>query len=298
MTQPYLTEGRFPSLGLGVDLTGIDPIQVRSTLLAAAARVDTYCAVPLLPQPYSFRGGSITGERKRWDAGDGILTFPERVVYLRHTPIKAVSQLRIYVTNTQYVQFDPSELVLLREVGTVEIVSLAMTASGLFGAFIVPNIGLGRPIVDANYTYGYEFTSIDESLLTIATNVYQAQNQFWDASAVTVKVAGTIVTTGFTIDRNEGTVTFAATPAGVVTASYGYTMPFNIAMATGMIAHDMLTERELHERGLGNIRRLRVGEIEMDRGREPSASSNTLSEIAIPPDAQALLEGFRFSTTR
>ena len=290
MSQPYLTEERLRVLGFVGDLGDLEDVEIQSILLIASARADDYCNVPRLPQPYSFRGGSITNEQHPWNIGNELVQ-PQRTIFLRHTPVKAVSSLRIYVTPSQYTEFDVDEIFIAPDMGTIDIVSLSMTSTGLFGAFIVPNIGLNKPQVRISYTYGYEFTAEDETLQPTDAKYYRAQNQFWDDTAVVVKIDGVEQNSSdYDIDRIEGAITLHAAPAAgaVVTASYGYTLPTDIALATGIIAHDILTERELHDKGLGNVRSLRVGEIQIDRGR------TVQDPPLVPPEAQAHLNPYRF----
>lgn len=300
MTTPYLTEERLRVLGFGGDLEDLDSAQIRNLIVAASAKVDSYCNVPRLPQPYSFRGGTITNEQQSWDPGDA-LNQPQRTIRLRHKPVKAVSSLRIYVTPTQYTDFEVDELFLGRDMGTIDIVSLAMTSSGLFGAFIVPNIGLNRPQVRITYTYGFEFTAVDEILEPTDAKLYRATNQFWDATAVEVKVNGAVVASSeYTVDRTEGTIEFDSGQAAdsVVTASYGYTMPQEIGVATGLIAHDMLNEKALHDKGMGGLRSLTVGEIKIDRGFRWEGAGAKDGGIKIPADAEGYLAPWRFITVR
>jgi len=298
---PYLTEERLRVLGFvgDDDLENLSSAQIKSILVSASARVDAFCNVPKLPQPYSFRGGSIVDEEHDWSAGDA-LTPAQRRVFLRHRPIKAVSALRIYVTNTQYTDFDASELFVNKTIGAIEIVSFALTSSTPFGAFVLPNLGLQTPLAKVSYTYGYELAAVDEVLEPTDARTYRAVNQFWDDSDVTVAVNGAAANPGdYTVDRTEGTITFNSAQAAdvVVSASYGYTLPQDIAMATGLIAHDMITEKQLHDKGMGNVRTLRVGEITIDRGRDLSSVQRDAT-MHIPPDAIVHLEPWRFISVR
>lgn len=59
----YLTPEAFRVMGFGVDLSVFEEVEVRNILARASARVNTYCAVPNLPQPHDFRGGTVTGEQ-------------------------------------------------------------------------------------------------------------------------------------------------------------------------------------------------------------------------------------------
>jgi hypothetical protein len=287
----YVTPARFNVMGFGSD--AVPDNILRSILVRASRAADTYCAVPMVPSRYSFLGGSVTNEEHPFR-----LSTEEafgRRVRLYCTPLKSVSDLKIYVTNQQYVQFPAGELFVTKN--WVEIVSLAMTASGLFGAAIVPNIGLGTPILKAAYSYGYSFTEGDETLGSSDLLTYRAANQFWDATQVTVKRDGAEITTGFTIDRNEGTVTFATIQlsSSIITASYGYTLPSAVAEAVGYIAADMLSDKSLVESGVGGLRSLHVDEITIER--EPvhvTRQGGQVLDPVVPDHAASLLDPFRF----
>lgn len=300
MTVPYLTEERLRVLGFvgNDDLEGLDSAQIKNILVAASAVVDAYCNVPRLPQPYSFRGGSVTDEEHDWFPGDS-LTPAQRRIFVRHKPIKAVSSLRIYVTNTQYTDFSVGELFLNKTLSAIEIVSFALTSSAPFGAFVLPNIGLQTPLARLAYTYGYELVA-DEGLEPTDAMTYRATNQFWDSDVeVVVTRNGTIVDEAdYDIDYTEGTITFEAAQVSdaFVEASYGYSLPQDIAIATGFVAYEMLTEKLLRDKGMGGVRSLRVGEITIDRGRD--VGSQKAAAVDIPLEAQAHLAPWRFVTVR
>lgn len=300
MTVPYITEERLRVLGFVGDLGDMSSAEIRNLIVSASAKVDAFCNVPKLPQPYSFRGGTVVDDQYEWNPGDS-LTPSQRRFFVRQTPLKEVTSLRIYVTNDQYTEFVASELFINKIMGVIEVTSLSLTSSAPLGAFVLPNIGLHVPQARITYVYGWEFTAVDEVLEPTDAFYFRALNQFWDDSAVTVKVNGATVTTGFTLDRTEGAVVFdvAQAPDAVVTASYGYSMPQDIALATGWITHDLLTERELHDKGMGNVRSLRVGEISIDRGRDVIGRlSAEVSEFSIPPQAENHLLPYRFVTAR
>lgn len=301
MTVPYLTEDRLRVLGFvgEDDISALSDAEIRNLILYASATVDAWCGAPRIPQPYSFRGGDVVDEQHDWFPGDG-LTPPQRRVFVSHGPLKSCSAFRIYVTPTMYTDFLPGELFISKQLNAIEIISFALTSVAPLGAFVLPNIGLEKPQVFTSYSYGYEFKAVDEILDPTDAWQYRAGNQFWDSSAVTVKVNGDEVTSGFTIDRIEGTITFDAAqdPDALVQASYGYSLPQEIAYATGIIAHDAITERQLHDKGLGNIQSIRVGEITLDRGRISTITRNPTAPLVVPHEAEVLLTPFRFVTLR
>lgn len=302
MTVPYLTEERLRVLGFVGDLGELSSAEIRNLIISASAKVDAFCNVPKQPSPYSFRGGAVVDDQYDWNPGDS-LTPSQRRFFVRQTPLKEVTALDIYVTNDQYTSFTASELFINKVLGAIEITSLSLTSSAPLGAFVLPNIGLRTPQAKISYLYGWEFTAVDEILEPTDASLYRATNQFWDDSDVEVKVDGVVeAEANYTVDRIEGTIEFndSQSADSLVTASYGYTMPQDIALATGYIAHDLFTERQLHDKGMGNVRSLRVGEIAIDRGRGDIVGrvSADVSEIQLPAAAEGHLLPYRFVTVR
>jgi hypothetical protein len=289
-----MTPERFKTMGFGVDLTDVKDHEIRAKLVSASSRVNVITAAPAEPRPHDFRGGTAVGERHFWNTGDGRAVPPKRQFWPWHYPLTGCSRLQIVLTNNRYIDIGETERYLTRR--TIEIVSLAMTASGIFGAAIVPEIGLLNPVVEMDYTYGYSIPYAGELLedTSAASDglVFRAQDQWWTDDDVTVYVDGTEVTTGFTIDRDEGAVTFAVEQTGVVTADYTTRLPRDIAMATGILAAESLGDREIRARGMGGLRAIRVGEITLEKD-QPMRGGQTLVTPA-QAEAEALLSGYRF----
>ena len=150
----YITPERFRTMGVGTDLSGVEEWELRTVLEAASRTVDAFCAVPLLPQRFDFRGGTMTNEEH--GLGD------TRRIRLRARPIRTVDSLAIYATSTQYLDVDVDHLYIEDEEGWVEIVEASLTSIGLWGAAMVPGIGLEQHVVSTTYTYGWEFPVVGE----------------------------------------------------------------------------------------------------------------------------------------
>jgi hypothetical protein len=269
---------------------------LRSHINRASLAVDRFCNVPMVPARYTFRGGTMVDEDHDFSLGDGVSVPQQRIFWPYAKPIKSVQSLRIYVTNSQYVDFEASELFVRKD--SIEVVSLTMTSVGLFGQYTLPIIGLTTPTARMSYTYGYSFTATEEFVEPTDGRLYRAQNQFWDDTDVVVKVNGAVVTTGFTIDRTEGTVQFTTNqPADtVVSVSYGYPLPNEVAQATGITVARYIGDSELIAKGMSGVQSLRVGEISIERP-SPRATSNTMS-VDLPNEAKQLLDGLQFITAR
>lgn len=290
---PYVTPERFRTMGLGSDLDGLEDFELRSILAAGTSLVNTYCNVPLLPSEHDFRGGSITDEQHTWNDRD-----LSRRVYVWHRPVRTITSMRVMATNTQYVLLTASDLFVNPTGNYCEVISLAFSSYGLWGAAI-PGIGLYTPISRTSYTYGYRFPVSGELLDPTDAWTYRAQNQWWSVDPAVIYVNGSVVTTGFTIDRNEGSVTFDAAhdDDDIITADYVYTLPREIAQATAITAATALADRDLMLKGLGRLAEISVEEVrlrrESSRGRGAGAVAQ---QEAIPESARALLDGFRYVT--
>lgn len=296
----YLTPQRFREMGFGIDVSELDDAELQSLSAQASAVVDAYCNVPRIPQKHDFRGGTITDEAHTWRMPFGPTDVGQRRMYLFHWPILAITNFRIYVTNTQYVEIAPTELMINNTERYFEVVSLVITSSGLFNALIIPNVGLATPLAKTSYTYGWDFTVTDEPLLCTDGQTWRSQNQFWftdQARAPVIKINGTTQTTGYTVDATEGTVVFtnnlAAPDTDLVTATYHHKLPSEIQFGTGHIMAYLHGQAEMHARGLAHLQRLRVAEVEMATPRQLPAQSLSQQLDSLVPEAALLLGGFR-----
>jgi len=296
----YVTPEKYRTMGLGIDLEGIEDFELAAILDRAGSIAEGYCSVPLIPRRHSFLGGSISvdaPEEHSWRIPENSFDIGQRRIYPYHHPIVSVEQFRIYVTNTQYVEIAPSEIFINNTDRYIEVISLAFTGVGLFGA-ILPSLGLMKPVSRIAYTYGREYEQPEERLYPTDARTYRALNQFWHADpAPIVEVDGVVVTTGFTVDRTEGTVIFDAPLATgqVVTAAYSYSLPDEIRNAVGPITAQLLGERELASKAMSGVQSIKMGEITISR-TQPRLSAETLAECL--PSAAWLLDGFKYTTIR
>jgi hypothetical protein len=296
----YVTPEKYRTLGFGIDLEGIEDVELVSILSRASAIADGYCAVPRLPHPHSFLGGSITPDKPEqhfWRLPESDFDVGSRRVYPYHWPVKSMTQFRVKVTNTQYVTIGPTELFINNTERYVEVISLAFTGVGLFGA-ILPTIGLMRPIVEIAYVYGEDFDEVGETLYATDARTYRALHQHWVAGAkVYLNGAEKVLTTDYTLGLTEGTVVFndALSAGDVVTADYTHLLPWELRDAVGMIATHLLGEREQQARGMAGVKSLKVAEITITNADDRVTSENL---AYIEPEAAWLLDGFKFITVR
>jgi len=295
----YLTPQRFREMGFGIDISELDDAELLSLCKQASAVVNAYCNVPRLPQLHDFRGGTITDEEHTWGYPQTPFDIGRRRLYLFHGPIREITGFRIMVTNTQYVTIAPTELMINHTERYFEVVSLAMTGTGLFNALIIPNVALAVPISRTSYTYGWDFTEVDEELTCSDGQTWRAQNQYWFTDTgrePVIKKNGVVVTTGFTVDATEGTVVFDTNllASDTVSASYHYKLPTDIQFGTGHIVAHLHGQAELHSRGMAHLTRLRVAEVDMERDLRRGLPTSLVADLDLEvPEAALLLSAYR-----
>ena len=296
----YCTPKRFRYSALGISLAGLTDLDLRSTLVRAANRVNAFCTVPTEPQSFSFRGGTMIGEKHGWT------DWKARRVYLTAHPIRSVEKLRVDATNNLFVDFQTNELYVNEHEGYVEIINFAITKAGIWGEANVPQLGLSQPVAIVDYTYGYRFAVVGEEAYplptvsgeTAAFQEYLAENGFW-ASDVTpvVKKNGVEQASGVTFDRDTGLVRFDTPLASSdeVTLDYTYTIPSDVVEGNNLIAVALLGERSLAAKGLTGIESIEVEEV---RVRRIGSRSGAEKVVDVPGSAAALLDGYKFITVR
>jgi hypothetical protein len=298
----YLTADRYRTMRYGTDLD-IEDVELASVIARAGSLTDAYCNVPLRPQRHSFLGGTISNEQHPWRLAQTPFETTQRRVYPYHTPILKCSQFRIYVTQPdpdiedgQYVLVDPKDLMINRTEDYIEVVTAAMTSTGLFNALIVPAIYLAAPIATLDYTYGWDFTVVGERLYPTDGFTYQSENNFWSAATVSVYSNGTVVDPStYTVDRTEGCVRFAAQPTidASITADYHHRLPVEIRDANGYIVTHLLEEAAVTERGLAELAEIRVAEVTLRRSPEQPNKGSAREYISMKvPEAAILLDDF------
>ena len=286
--KPYVTLERFKTMGFGIDLDEVEDWEVRSALARASERVAALTSQAL---GHDFRGGTVTDERHQYPVPHYVGEEWKRQIWLLHRPIADVTQFRIYVTDTQYLDFSASELAVSPKF--VDIVSLSLTTAGLFGTSAIPYIGLRQPQVRVSYTYGETMSVSDETFDPTDGRTFRGQNQWWTDDDVTVKVNDVVVSSGFTVDRAEGTITFDENQDenADVEVTYTFRLPSPIAQATGLLAAQALADREIRSRGMAGLTRLKVDEIELTRDKASAASDSA----PVSQEVLDLLKGFEIT---
>lgn len=295
-----VTPEKYRTMGFGIDLEGIEDVELVSILARAQSVAEGYCAVPRLPKPHSFLGGVIettSPEQHFWRLPENDFDMGSRRVYPYHWPLKTVEQFRVKVTNTQYVTIGPTELFVNNTERYVEVISLAFTGVGLFGA-ILPSLGLMKPVAEIAYTYGYTFDVTGERIYPTDARTYRALHQHWVADSAKVYVNGTEASAAdYTVDLTEGTIVFdePQVTGAVVVVDYQHKLPWEIRDGIAMIATHLLGEREHQSRGMTGVKSLKVAEVTITNSDDKINSENL---AYIEPEAAWLLDGFKFITVR
>ncbi|HEX5016516.1 MAG TPA: hypothetical protein VFX15_02895 [Actinomycetes bacterium] len=292
----YLTPAQYRARNYAVDVSSWSDAQLAAQLNRSASAIHAYTAAPTLPTPHDFRGGSIVGETHTWRISD--YEPVTRRVFLFHRPVKAVSTLRIYATDSQYVEFAADEIYYEAAEGWIEPASANLTSYGLFGAAVIPFVGLSQPHVYASYTYGRRIP-IEEQIYPIGGNTWLASIGAWssDVGDEPVIAVGGVVRpdTDYTIDYRSGQVTFVvnepASAATVVAQFYTGLHP-DIAEAEGLITTGAIADRS-YVATLGGLRRLTVAEITIERATD-RAGGGAAQPVTISEEAAALLDPFIF----
>lgn len=292
MAKLYITPQKLLTMELGSDFDQLEPVKLASLCAQATSWIDSYCAVPM---GHDFRGGTITGEQHSWRSPSSPFDIGQRRVFLFHRPVISVEQFRIYVSKQPiYLEIAPENLVIYHEGGYFDIVALALTPSGVFNALVVPNVGLFVPQDETNYTYGRRFVVEGEVLEATDAYTFRAENQWWQPDPVVYK-DGAIQSSGFTVDRDEGTVRFDSplNMSEVVTADYVYSLDNRIMQAAGHIAAYLRGGSKMRERGMDRIETLRVAEISITRQTPVRGVDAGASLEQYVPEAAMLLAGFK-----
>lgn len=290
----YMTPQKFRVAGYGNDLSGIDDAELNAILVRSSAAVNGYCAAPTLPQPHDFRGGTIIGEQHTWVLGSELVPATRRYRPW-HQPVDEVEAFRINVTEGQFIDIDPDDMFVNNSAGWVEIVALTLGV-GVFP--IVANLTMTTPVAEMDYTYTRRFTVTGERLVDTDGQTFRAENQFWLADpAPVVKKNGVIQTVDFTLDPIEGAVIFSSNLAvgDVVTLDYTYSLPPQIAEATGIIASAFLSEKALTMKGMAGLLEIQVNEVRLRRPMPTALLAREASTVLqVPPDAAIMLAPYVF----
>lgn len=294
----YLTPKRFRNMGLGIKLAGIPDVEIREHLQTAREAVDAYCAVPTVPQPFSFLGGTITDEEHGWGASNR-----SGRVYPYHRPIKEVTSFRVLATESLFIEFADGDYFINKAENYIEVINLALTKIGLWGQSNIPQMGLIDPVARLSYSYGHSFPVVDDEFFPTPDTTsgdeateWLSSNGFWTDDTETITVDG-FAPGSYTVDRRTGLITFAAAIpiSSEVLGSYSYRIPSAVARANALGAVSLMGESVLAGKGMVGIESIEIEEVRL---RRIGSRSGAEKGIELPMAAQNLLDGYRFWTVR
>lgn len=295
MQQSYLSVNRFLDAGYGIDTSPFTRSQLRNILVRATTNVNRYCAVPSIPQPFDFRGGSVTGEKHQWPYVPPLLiTSGSRRVFLNQKPLKDVSSFVLRLAKNYTVSLDPVRNIVVNQMeGYVEVVALTPVITGYFP--IGWNFGLWNPLAEVSYTYGWTFEVTGDECEAQSPTLYTASHGNWSADAPTVYVDGAEISpTDYTVNTDDGSINFAAavtpTVQSVVTCDYTYLLPDAVSQATGIIATDLIGKARIAARGMIGLQSIKVAEVAIST-MQPNRYS-VRNNVSIPAEAADLLAAF------
>ena len=300
--QPYITPKRFSLGGFGIDVSGVNQIALRATLRRASTMVNTWCNGSQIPQPFDFRGGTVTGEQHIYHIPNPLVIFPgSRRVFVNQRPLRAVTGFRMRFTATYEITLPTSNLFVNTNEGWAEIVASQPTIIGFppLGVWY----GLYEPVIEIDYTYGHQIAIADDECEAASPTLYYATYGMWDTTAaITVKIDGVTktVTTHYTTNAADGSITFvtAPTPAETVTVSYTTTLPDAITQATGLIAVDLLGQSRVAARGMVGIESMKVAEVAITQMRGTADDYVTKNGTRIPAQAATFLAPYALGSAR
>ena len=277
----YLTPDRYRTLGTGVDLSGTTDAELRTILTNASQMANRAAHAPI---NYSFLGGTVTEEEHQWMVGNKSIKRPSGRIWPFFRPVREVSNLRINVTRTQYIDFDDQQIFTQTDLGYTEPVA-APNTTALFTS--VPPWLLTSPVAYVDYTYGFSFDVVDEPM-TSYSSYLMADNQFWFSEEdVALKKNGAVMDPGdYTVNYTEGTIV----PDSMFTdddeflVSYSHKLPPDVKAAVQLIATDLTGSVAIAAAGLLGLSGMKVEEVELRQ-----SSKVNFAVTPVNPAAQAYM---------
>lgn len=298
---PYMTARRFRLGGFGIDTSSLNDLALAATLRRASTLVNTWCNGSQVPSPFDFRGGTVEDEQHVFPIPNPMTPYPgSRRVFPNQRPLRTITKFWLQFTSNQELDAGyrialnvDSDIFVNRTESWCEIVASQPTIIGY------PPIGYWfgtyQPTALISYTYGYVQPVVDDPCEAETPTIYWASQGQWSSDDVTVKVDGTPVVSGFTVNRADGKITFDSSPGTnvEVTVSYTATMPDAIAQATALIAVDQMGQSAIARRGMIGVQSMKVAEVAIT-AMSPVGGGRYIERngVSIPASAAAYLGPF------
>ncbi len=273
---------------------------LRSKLIQAQDQVSRYCNVPKQPNPFDWRGGTMTNETHQWKIINPLAYGPgARRVYLNAGPIKEVTAFHLDLGKTYLVEVDPGPNIYINALENyIELVAINPTIAGFYPLAV--NLGLYNPIARTSYLYGWQFPVAGDVLEAETPTLFSAAYGNWD-SAITPAIYfddAEVDPADYTINYDDGTVLFTSSTApgvGVdVVADYTYTVPDPVVQGIGLTATSLIGASRMAARGMTGLQSIKVAEVALT-AFQPSQMV-TKNGATIPAEAASLLDGYAFGS--
>jgi len=167
----YLTPSEWQTMTQGVDFTVLTEAQMEALIDRASRLAESEAGVPL---GGSWLATDYENEQHSWRSTHRI--------YLYHWPVQTLSEVRIRVGAQTSAVIQATEIYMNNTAHYVEISSLALA----FGvAPDIVSLGLAEPVVEVDYTAGYDVipNDIKEAVAIIASAQYLNKKLFEEGSA-------------------------------------------------------------------------------------------------------------------
>lgn len=295
MRAVLLSPRRYLRSGYGIALPdGFSLSTLRTRIAQAQGLVDRYCNVPKQPSAFDWRGGAMAEEQHGWPRVNPLAPGPgSRRVYLNAGPVKDVTAFVLDLGSTYQVTVQPNQIYVNHIEQYAEVIAVSPTIIGV-PPIGIP-LGLYQPIARVSYTYGWSFPVAGDVLEAESPTQFSATYGNWDQSPpAVVYLDGVEQLSGYTVDFDDGTVTFATAPSpGVeVTADYTYLAPGPVVDAVGETTAWLLSQSRINQRGLAGLSSLKVAEVSMTQ-MLPTVTKNGAT---LPATVAALIDGYVMGT--
>lgn len=293
----YLTPQQYRAAFDGMvetDSRAVSDPQLAHLIARAEAAIDAYAGLD--GRLGGFEPHVITGYQEAFD-------FDARRARIPNFPAPArnLRRFNIHISNANDSQdaassavINVNDIAINNQSGYFEAVPLQAITYSL--SAVVYGLGLQPPWVEMDYESGYYLPFLGDALYdTGDQTTYRAVRGFWATSyaqsgssqpSVLPPVPPVIYlngvaqpqNSGYTLNAQEGTVTFASAQTGgpTVTADYTAQIPDVIAFAAVDQVTWLLQQRALSQLGMGGLMRVQNGDQQLQRYRAEDTDEDQL----------------------
>lgn len=278
----YLTPQMYKDADDGIDLSDLSDLSLARIIARAESAVDTYVKFDL--KQGGFEPHNVWLQQK-WDLDTRQTRFPSSPV-----PVQQVNRYRIQVSNLSssgagfFATINSGDCVINQYGDYVEIVPLQAITYSL--SPVILQLGLRNPLVQMDCFVCFYIPIFGEVLINTGDNLnYKAVRGFW-ASVYTqalhiqpnqlpaippvVYVNGISQSSGYSVNYQEGMVTFssAQSSSAVVSADYTAQIPDPVRDATLRQTTFLLAQRALNKMGMLGLELAESGDQRIQRQKQ------------------------------